>query len=102
MLKEINQVLATAELLHSEKDVEAALDTMAAAINAQLADSNPLVLCVINGGIVVAGKLLTRLTMPLNIDSISATRYQNKTSGGEVAWLFKPRTPMARPHGIGG
>jgi len=94
MLKEINQIQATAECLYSEQEAEAALDNMAAAINAQLADCNPLVLCVINGGIVVAGKLLTRLTMPLNIDSISATRYQNKTSGGAIAWLLKPSLPL--------
>jgi len=95
MLKELEQVMANAELLHGEQEVEAALDNMAAEINRQLAGSDPLMLCVMNGGIVVAGKLLTRLTMPLNIDAINASRYQNQTTGGEVAWLLKPSTPLA-------
>lgn len=94
MLKEIQHVLATADLLHSEAQVEAALDTMAEQINALLADRNPLVLCVMNGGIVVAGKLLTRLTMPLNVNAINATRYQNQTSGGAIEWVLKPSTPI--------
>jgi hypoxanthine phosphoribosyltransferase len=94
MLKEIQQVLETADLIYSEGQVETALDDMAAAINRMLAGTNPLVLCVLNGGIVAAGKLLTRLKMPLNIDSINATRYQNQTSGGVIEWVLKPGTPL--------
>lgn len=94
MLKEIQHVQATADLLYSERQVEAALDKMASAINDLLAGSNPLVLCVMNGGIVVAGKLLTRLAFPLNIDAINASRYQNQTSGGTIEWVLKPGTPL--------
>lgn len=90
MLKEIQHIQATADLLHSEQEVEAALDKMAEQINFLLADRNPLILCVMNGGIVVAGKLITRLTMPLNIDAINASRYQNQTSGGTIEWVLKP------------
>ncbi|NOS88644.1 MAG: hypoxanthine-guanine phosphoribosyltransferase [Methylococcaceae bacterium] len=95
MLNEIKRVQATADLLHSEQEVEAALDNMAEHINRLLADTNPVVLCVMNGGIVVAGKLISRLTMPLNIDAINASRYQNQTAGGAIAWVLKPSTPLA-------
>lgn len=94
MLEEIRHVQATADLLHSEQEVEAALDNMAQQINIALADRNPLLLCVINGGIATFGKLLTRLTIPLTIDSIHASRYQNQTSGGSIKWLVKPETPL--------
>ncbi|MEQ1529412.1 MAG: hypoxanthine-guanine phosphoribosyltransferase [Methylococcales bacterium] len=94
MLKEIDHIKTSADLLHSEQQVEAALDNMAAQINQKLADSNPLVLCVMNGGIVVAGKLLTRLTMTLTIDALNASRYQNQTSGGSIDWLLKPSASM--------
>lgn len=94
MLNEIKRVQAQAELLHNEQEVEAALDKMAAQINPLLANTSPIVLCVINGGIVVAGKLLTRLTMPLNLDSINASRYQNQVAGGAVEWLLKPQLPL--------
>jgi hypoxanthine phosphoribosyltransferase len=94
MLEEIKQVQATADLLHSEQEVEAAIDNMAQQINIALADCNPLLLCVMNGGTVAFGKLLTRLTMPLTIDAINASRYQNQTSGGRIEWLVKPETPL--------
>ena len=94
MLNEIKRVRATAELLHSKAEVEAALDSMAQQINQLLADKNPLVLCVMNGGVVAAGQLLTRLTMPLTIDTINASRYQNKTVGSDIEWIVKPRTSL--------
>jgi hypoxanthine phosphoribosyltransferase len=94
MLEEIKHVQATADLLHSEQEVEAAIDNMAQQINIALADRNPLLLCVMNGGVVTFGKLLTRLTIPLTIDAINASRYQNQTSGGSIDWLVKPETPL--------
>ncbi len=94
MLNEIHQIKQEALLLHDQQQVEAALDTMAADISSKLADSNPLVLCVINGGIIATGKLLPRLDFPLTLDSIHASRYRNSTSGSEIHWLFKPTTPL--------
>ncbi|SJM90603.1 hypoxanthine-guanine phosphoribosyltransferase [Crenothrix polyspora] len=94
MLNEIQHIQETAQLLHTERQVEAALDTMARQINIALADKNPLVLCVMNGGIVVAGKLLPRLTMSLTLDAINASRYQNKTVGQTIAWVVKPSTTL--------
>jgi hypoxanthine phosphoribosyltransferase len=94
MLEEIKHVQATADLLHSKQEVEAAIDNMAQQINIALADRNPLLLCVMNGGVVTFGKLLTRLTIPLTIDAINASRYQNQTSGGSIEWLVKPETPL--------
>lgn len=94
MLEEIKHVQATADLLHSEQEVEAAIDKMADQINATLAGHSPLLLCVMNGGVVTFGKLLTRLSIPLTIDAINASRYQNQTSGGSIDWLVKPETPL--------
>ncbi len=94
MLDEIARVQQQAVLLHDQPTVEAALDKMAEEINDRLAVHNPLVLCVINGGIITTGKLLPRLTFPLNLDSICASRYRNTTSGSEVQWLYKPATPL--------
>ena len=94
MLNEIKHIQETADLLYSETQLENALDAMALQINNNLADSNLLILCVLNGGIITAGKLLTRLSFPLTIDSINASRYQNKTTGGDIEWLLKPKTPL--------
>jgi hypoxanthine phosphoribosyltransferase len=95
MLNEIKHVQATADLLYDEKRVEKAIDAMAEKINLLLADRNPLLLCVINGGIVTAGKLLTRLNFPLTVDAIKASRYRDRTCGGDIEWLLKPGAPLA-------
>jgi hypoxanthine phosphoribosyltransferase len=94
MLEEIKHVQATSDLLYSEQEVEAALDKMAQEINIRLAEHNPLFLCVMNGGLVTAGKLMTRLQIPLTLDAINASRYQNQTSGGHIKWVLKPDTSL--------
>lgn len=95
MFDEIKQVEADAICLYNADQLETALDHMAIAISEKLHNSNPLVLCVINGGIITTGKLLPRLNFPLTLDSIQATRYRNATSGGEVHWLLKPSTHLS-------
>ena len=84
-------VLRAAELLHDEAAVDAALAGMARQIEARLAGSCPLVLTVMVGGLVAAGKLLPKLGFPLQVDYIHATRYRGETRGGELAWLARPQ-----------
>jgi hypoxanthine phosphoribosyltransferase len=94
MLDEIVQVKANADLIFSEAEVETAIDKMADDITERLHKTNPVLLCVLNGGIITAGRLLTRLHFPLMVDSVNATRYQNQTSGGSIKWLLKPTEPL--------
>ncbi len=94
MLEEITTVLETADLLHDESDIESAIDSMAEKINHQLKDKNPIILCVMNGGVVVTGKLLPRLTIPCTFDVINASRYGNEISGGEIKWIQKPESDL--------
>lgn len=94
MLKEIEQVQKNAQQLYSEADVEAALDNMAKEITTVLATQNPIVLCVMNGGIVTAGKLLPKLDFPLMLDAINASRYGQQTSGSEINWIQKPASSL--------
>lgn len=94
MLKDILQIESTADLLHNEAEVEMAINKMASNINSSLKDKNPIILCVMNGGVVIFGKLLPKLNFPLTIDSINASRYNNKTSGGEVQWIQKPTSSL--------
>ncbi|WP_314409563.1 hypoxanthine-guanine phosphoribosyltransferase [Pseudomonas kuykendallii] len=89
-LAHIRQVMAEADCLHTEADVEAAIAKMALAINAELAERNPVVFCVMNGGLIFSGKLLPKLNFPLELSYLHATRYRNQTSGGELFWKAKP------------
>jgi hypoxanthine phosphoribosyltransferase len=93
-LEEINQVEREAEMLYSEQQVESAIDRLALEIEARLAGTNPIVLTVLNGGIIFSGKLLPRLHFPLQTDTVQASRYRGKTSGGQVEWRLQPSLPL--------
>lgn len=88
-------VLAQANELYNEEQVNRALDRMAAAISAELADRDPIVICVMTGGLIPTGHLLTRLNFPLHIDYLHASRYRGATSGGELHWVTRPSMPLA-------
>ncbi|WP_068829704.1 hypoxanthine-guanine phosphoribosyltransferase [Pseudomonas sp. BMS12] len=89
-LSHIRQIMAEADCLFSEAQVEVAIDQVAAAINGELAESNPVVFCVMNGGLIFAGKLLPKLSFPLELSYLHATRYRSETTGGELFWKAKP------------
>jgi hypoxanthine phosphoribosyltransferase len=92
--KKIQQVMDRAECLHDLREIESALDGMAKSITEKLADKNPLVLCVMIGALIPMGHLLTRLTFPLEVDYIHATRYRGTTRGGDLHWLVEPRQSL--------
>lgn len=93
-ISEAEAIMNSAELLYSAAEIEAALDRMAIAITTQLQNCNPLLLCVMVGGLVTAGRLLPRLAFPLHIDYLHATRYQGGPTGGELRWIKHPDLPM--------
>jgi hypoxanthine phosphoribosyltransferase len=96
--QDYDAIAARAELLVSATDMELALDRMAGEIAAVLADKDPLVLCVMTGAVVAVGRLLPRLDFPLRLDYIHATRYQGATSGGDLAWRYRPSEAIRGEH----
>ncbi len=90
-INHIENVLETAELLHSFADISAALDKLADSITEKLKDSCPVILGVMVGAMIPMGHLLTRLHFPLEIDYLHATRYQGAMRGGDLHWLVEPR-----------
>ena len=91
-------IAARADLLVPPQAVEQALDRMAGEITAALADKDPVVLCVVTGGIVVVGRLLPRLGFPLRLDYVHATRYQGTTRGGDLDWVHRPSAAVRGQH----
>jgi hypoxanthine phosphoribosyltransferase len=94
-LEEVRRVAAEAECLYDKPAVDTAFDRMAEAIAGKLRDRNPLLLCVLNGGIFPTAELALRLRFPLEVDSIKAGRYQGDTAGTRMRWMLAPGTPLA-------
>ncbi|TVQ92611.1 MAG: hypoxanthine-guanine phosphoribosyltransferase [Chromatiaceae bacterium] len=86
------------EQLVTPAAVEAALGRMAADIALSVGDRDPLVLCVMTGGIVATGLLLPRLRFALRLGYVHATRYRGATSGGAIDWLHRPSAAVAGEH----
>ncbi len=88
-----------AELIYSRAQIDAALDELADAITGRLAQRFPLVVSVLNGGLIVAGHLLTRLDFPLEVDYVHATRYRGARTGADrLHWLAPPHNALADRH----
>lgn len=86
----IKQVYEKSTCLYTTNEVEAALDRMAINIHKELQDQNPVLICVMVGGLVLLGNLLPRLDFPLEVDYVHATRYRGDITGGDIFWKVKP------------
>lgn len=93
-LEEVRRVEAEADCLFPEERVEQAIAALAEQVTERLGESNPLLLVVMNGGVVFAGRLLPKLHFPLEVNAITATRYNGATSGGLIRWLLEPSLPL--------
>lgn len=92
--EEINSVLTEADLLATQDGIEAAIGRMAEEITAELREADPVLICVMNGGLIFSGQLLTRLPFPLQVDYVHATRYGHETSGSGLNWIVKPQLEL--------
>ena len=75
-------LLDQAQLIHTSEAVQNAISQLSKEVTLQFEHTCPIVICVMGGGIVFAGQLLTQLTFPLELDYVHASRYQNNTPGG--------------------
>lgn len=90
----IKTVYEQSTCLYTTNEVEAALDRMAIKIHEKLHDKNPVIICVMVGGLVPLGNLLHRLDFPLEVDYVHATRYRGAITGGEIHWKVKPSSNL--------
>jgi hypoxanthine phosphoribosyltransferase len=88
--------LENSDLIASAAEVDAALARVAGEIERAVSDAYPLVLVVMGGAVVFAGRLLPLLRFPIDLDYIHATRYGAATRGGGVDWRVAP------PEGVRG
>ena len=87
-------VFKNADCLFDNAAVESAIVEMATKLNHILeGDHDVVALCVMTGGVILAGKLLPLLDAPLLIDYLHASRYRGATSyaGASTHFLADPR-----------
>lgn len=86
----MNKIFEEADCLYTYDEVQSAIVAIGKEINAALFDENPLILIVMNGGLIFGGQLLSQLNFPLELDYLHATRYGQNTQGKTLKWHVKP------------
>ena len=89
------QLLENAQLIHTSAVVAAAISRLSQEITEALSDKSPIVICVMGGGVIFTGQLLTQLTFPLEVDYVHASRYQNNTVGKTLTWQSLPKLNLS-------
>lgn len=93
-LQQARDILASADVIYTAEEVAAAVSRVATEITEKLGESNPLLLCVMSGGVPFTGQLMTQLMFPLELDYLHVTRYGQETTGGALSWRSAPWTSV--------
>lgn len=72
--------------IYSPVQVDFAIDQLSVRLTAQLQNTDPVLLTVMQGGVHFCGLLQHRLAFPLRTGYVHVSRYGDATSGGELAW----------------
>lgn len=88
------KLLDASEVIINAEAIALALDRIAGEIQRDLADRNPLMLCVMVGGVPFAAGLLARLGFPLDFDYLHTSRYGENTVGTTLAWRAFPQSSV--------
>jgi hypoxanthine phosphoribosyltransferase len=96
--QQAGRVLEQAECIYNTAQIEQTLQQLAEQINVKLtphSEQQPVLLMpVMNGGLVLCGHLMTRLSFPLHVDYLHATRYRDKTHGSDLHWKASPQQSL--------
>ena len=87
-----------ADLLVSAAAVEKAIDQVAIKLKIALFAENPILICVLNGGLPYTAALLKRLEMPLELTYVHAGRYGKSLRGSEIEFHAKPAMALSGRH----
>ena len=87
-------LLENSHVVKSSEDIAEALDKLAVEINEEFHGESIIFLAVMKGAMIPGAKLAERLTMPLRLDYVHASRYLGDTSGGEIHWVAPPTWPL--------
>jgi hypoxanthine phosphoribosyltransferase len=80
-----------AECLYTAEQVDTCITQMATRIAHDIADAQPIICCVMNGGMPFCSQLLRHWTFPLQCDYLQTSRYGNATQGSDLIWQALPK-----------
>lgn len=76
------------ELFLTQETVEKAIEKIAADMNKDLTEKNPLFICVLNGSFMYASELMKRINIPSELTFVKMSSYSGIKSSGSVKEVY--------------
>jgi hypoxanthine phosphoribosyltransferase len=92
--EELSRMLARATLVHSAERIDEAIARLAVELDRRLEGRVPLLVCVMSGALMFAGRLMARMRTFCELDYLQTSRYRRETRGGRLDWRVRPQTPL--------
>ena len=92
--QQLQQVKDNSDLIFSASQIKAAVEKMGLELEANIQNKNAILICVMNGGIMMTSDLLRSMDCDVSLDSLLGGRYRDKTVGGSLHWLKEPQLPL--------
>ena len=97
-IKNINTILNNADCLFTRNEVSLAIEKTAVEIARDYQALNPVVMCIMNGGLIFCGELLLQLPIPLELDYAHTSRYRTDINPENLQWISVPHVPLENRH----
>lgn len=76
------------ELFLMQENIEKAIDKVAEKLNKDLADKDPLFICVLNGSFMYASELMKRVSIPSEVSFVKMSSYKGISSTGKIKEIY--------------
>jgi hypoxanthine phosphoribosyltransferase len=93
-LQQLQQVKENSDLIFSASQIKTAVEQMGLKLEAKIENKNAILICVMNGGIIMTSDLLRSIDCDVRVDYLQVARYRDKTVGGSLHWLKEPQLSL--------
>jgi hypoxanthine phosphoribosyltransferase len=76
------------ELFLTKDVIEGAIGKIAEELNKDLADKDPLFICVLNGSFMYAAELMKRVSIPCEVSFVKMSSYKGTSSTGKIKEIY--------------
>lgn len=91
---DIEAIKADADLIFSAQQISLAIDRMALKLTEKINHEQAIIICVMNGGLMLMSDLMRKLESDLRMDYLQVARYRDQTVGGSLHWHKEPQLSL--------
>ncbi|WP_223788416.1 hypoxanthine-guanine phosphoribosyltransferase [Marinicella meishanensis] len=89
---------ANSQVLIDRATIDQAILALAQRMNAEFAGKDVAFLTIMNGGMIFASALSTRLNINMEMDYLQLSRYGKSQTGGQLVWKYQPEINLNNRH----